>query len=109
TRAGEVAIIVTELANNLARHAPAGGGEILLRAVAPTGGSGGGRGETPAAGSGIEILSLDRGAGIANVNAAMRDGFTTGRTPGTGLGAVRRLSSGFDLFSGANRGVALVA
>lgn len=108
-RTGELAIIVTELASNLARHASGGAGKIILRPVAPHGGSGGGLGEPPITGSGVELLAIDVGSGIANVNAALRDGYTTGRTPGTGLGAVRRLSGTFDLFSLEGRGVALVS
>lgn len=107
TRAGELAIIVTELTNNLVRHG--GGGELLLRPISPTGGVGGGKGESPAAGSGVEVLAIDRGPGIASVNDAMRDGYSTGGTPGTGLGAVRRLAAFADFVSWQGRGTAVVA
>ena len=78
---GKVAIVATELANNLVRHAR--GGEMLLKAV----------------GGGVEVVSVDRGPGMADVAACLRDGFSTGGTPGTGLGAVRRLSTAFDVHS----------
>jgi len=85
TDRGRVAIVVTELANNLVRHAR-GGGEILLRVLDVDGG-------------GVEVLALDRGPGMADVSACLRDGFSTGGTPGTGLGAVRRMSNTFDVHS----------
>jgi anti-sigma regulatory factor (Ser/Thr protein kinase) len=77
TAAGRVAIVVTELAQNLLRHG--GGGEMLAGADADWAG-------------GIEITALDRGPGMANVAACLRDGYSTGGTSGTGLGAVARLA-----------------
>jgi anti-sigma regulatory factor (Ser/Thr protein kinase) len=82
---GRVAIIVTELATNLARYAQ--GGEILLRPFV--------QGDD----SGIEVLAIDRGPGMANVQRCLEDGYSSGGTPGNGLGAVRRLASEFDIFS----------
>jgi anti-sigma regulatory factor (Ser/Thr protein kinase) len=93
TDRGRVAIIVTELATNLVRHAR--GGEILLRGLVP--------------GPGVEILSVDRGPGMADVAACMRDGFSTGGTAGTGLGAVRRQSSFFDIHSAPPAGTVVVS
>ena len=96
TDRGRVAIIVTELANNLARHAR-GGGEMLLRALrAP---------DVP----GVEVLSIDRGPGMADVAACMRDGFSTGGTPGTGLGAARRLADRFEIHSTQPAGTVVLA
>jgi anti-sigma regulatory factor (Ser/Thr protein kinase) len=85
TRRGELAIIVTELANNVVRHGR--GGELVVRSVQLEGVAG------------LEILAVDKGPGIANVGRALQDGFSTGGTQGSGLGAVRRLSSEFDLYS----------
>lgn len=84
-RAGEVAIIASELATNLNRYA--GGGEIILQQL-----------ETWR-GTAVEILAVDSGPGMRNVQQSMADGYSTGGTPGNGLGAVRRLSSEFDVFS----------
>jgi anti-sigma regulatory factor (Ser/Thr protein kinase) len=85
TDRGRVAIVVTELANNLARHAR--GGEILLRpSSAPDD-------------AGVEVFAIDRGPGMADVAACLRDGFSTGGTPGTGLGAVRRMAARFEVDS----------
>ncbi|MGC4030501.1 MAG: ATP-binding protein/SpoIIE family protein phosphatase [Tepidisphaeraceae bacterium] len=95
TRRGEVAIVVTELGTNLLRHA--GGGEIVVRSLPEV------------AGGGLEVLAIDCGPGIANLGQAMQDGFTTGNTPGTGLGAVRRLSDAFDAYTAAGQGAAIMA
>ncbi|HVY17080.1 MAG TPA: SpoIIE family protein phosphatase [Rhodopila sp.] len=93
TRAGQVAIIVTELAQNMLRHA--GGGELL---AGPDEGDPGG----------IEILALDRGPGIIDVAQSLRDGFSTGGTSGNGLGAVRRLSREMLFHVEAARGTAIL-
>jgi anti-sigma regulatory factor (Ser/Thr protein kinase) len=77
TAAGEVAIVVTELAQNLLRHG--GGGEILA-------------GSDQQHADGIEILALDRGPGMADFAACLRDGYSTGGTSGNGLGAIKRLA-----------------
>jgi anti-sigma regulatory factor (Ser/Thr protein kinase) len=92
-QAGRVAIIVTELGNNLVRHASGG---FLLLAVYEE------RRE-------VEVLSIDRGPGIADVGRSLSDGFSTGGTPGTGLGAVRRLASDFHLHSAVPDGTIVVA
>ena len=83
--AGRVALGVNELGNNLLRHA--GGGELLLG---------------PARG-GVDLLSLDRGPGM-DLARCLRDGYSTGGTAGTGLGAVKRLASEFSGFSLPGRG-----
>jgi anti-sigma regulatory factor (Ser/Thr protein kinase) len=77
TQAGRVAIVATELAQNLLRHG--GGGEILA-------------GADPHRPAGIEIMALDRGPGMADVVACLRDGYSTRGTSGNGLGALKRLA-----------------
>jgi anti-sigma regulatory factor (Ser/Thr protein kinase) len=93
--AGKVAIIVTELATNLVKHAKEG--DLLFRPY------------TEAAVSGIECLALDRGPGIKDIGRSLQDGYSTGASPGNGLGAVRRLSSTFDLYSQPGKGTAVLA
>ena len=93
-RRGEVAIVVTELATNLLRHG--GGGEILLR-------------RTPHADAAIDAIAWDRGPGMNDVIRSRRDGFSTAGGSGTGLGAVGRLSTTFDVQSTPDRGTVLVA
>ena len=51
-------------------------------------------------GSGVELLALDKGPGIADVARCLVDGFSTAGSPGTGLGAVARISDQLrDLFA----------
>ena len=92
--AGRLAIVVTELGNNLVQHAREG--RLLLACSRP--------GEP----RGIEVISLDSGPGIADVERCMTDGFSTGGTPGGGLGSVRRLSQGFGVFSKPGGGTVIV-
>lgn len=94
-RAGRLGIIVTELANNLIRHA--GGGELVLQWR-----------ETPPMRT-LDVLAIDKGPGMTDVAGCLRDGFSTAGTPGTGLGAVRRLSEAFDIHSQPGRGTVVLA
>jgi anti-sigma regulatory factor (Ser/Thr protein kinase) len=94
--AGNLAIVVTELATNLVAHA--GGGTLLFRSRANRPGD-----------QGLEILSLDAGPGMSNVTECLRDGFSTAGTPGNGLGAVRRLSRTFDIYSRPGQGTVLLS
>lgn len=82
---GEAAIIVTEAARNAVVHG--GGGELLLS------------GTSQPQGKWLDIVAVDKGPGIADLSGAMRDGFSTGGTPGTGLGAIRRLAHICDIYS----------
>jgi hypothetical protein len=90
-----VAIIATELATNILKHA--GQGEILARRF------------SDAEGEGLEILALDRGPGMADVARCLSDGYTTVGSRGNGLGAVRRLAQSFGVFSHPGQGTAIVA
>jgi anti-sigma regulatory factor (Ser/Thr protein kinase) len=95
TEAGKVALVVTEAAGNLVKHAR--DGEILLRPLERDGVAG------------LEILAIDRGPGIADHRRCLRDGFSTAGTPGTGLGAIARLASFTDVHSIVPSGTALLA
>jgi hypothetical protein len=53
-------------------------------------------------------VALDRGPGIVNLSQALQDGYSTGGTPGTGLGAIKRMAEVFDVFSNA-KGTAVFA
>jgi hypothetical protein len=48
----------------------------------------------------VRILAMDKGPGIANVGRAMSDGYSTAGTMGGGLGAMKRISTAFEVFSG---------
>jgi anti-sigma regulatory factor (Ser/Thr protein kinase) len=93
TSSGKVAIVATELATNLAKHG--GGGKLLVRALQE--------------GTGIEIIAVDKGHGISNIDRAMRDGYSSGGTAGAGLGAIRRMSKVFDIYSAYNGGTAVLS
>src|SRR5215468_6995877 len=90
---GRVALVVTEAATNLVKHTPQG--QVLARAFDRDGVAV------------IEVLALDQGPGMANIGESLRDGFSTAGSPGTGLGAIKRLSDEFDIYSAPGKGVAL--
>ncbi|MBG1240889.1 ATP-binding SpoIIE family protein phosphatase [Nostoc sp. NZL] len=94
TQRGRVGIVVTELANNLIQHGQ--GGVLLLRLI-----------EHDSA-IGIEVLSLDKGRGMVDVDECLQDGFSTAGTLGNGLGGIRRLSGLFEIYSIRNQGTALL-
>jgi anti-sigma regulatory factor (Ser/Thr protein kinase) len=89
-----VGLVATELATNLVKHATRGG-DLLMR----IGGSNL---------SEVELVSLDRGPGIRDVARSLADGHSTAGSPGTGLGAVHRMSDDFDIYS-SERGTAVLA
>jgi anti-sigma regulatory factor (Ser/Thr protein kinase) len=93
----QVAIVVTEVCTNLLKHA--GRGEILLQQIDGIAGS------APA----LELLALDKGPGIGNLDQALRDGYSTGGSPGHGLGAIVRLASVSDFYSEPAHGAAVLA
>jgi len=92
TRAGQLALIITEAATNILKHA--GEGEIHV-----------GPAQSPGA-IGIDVLALDKGPGIADLAGSLVDGVSTAGTAGTGLGALRRLSDEFDVYSTRGDGAA---
>ena len=47
----------------------------------------------------LELVAIDKGPGIANVAGALADGHSTAGTTGIGLGAARRMSDEFDIYS----------
>ncbi|HEY5211222.1 MAG TPA: ATP-binding protein [Stellaceae bacterium] len=92
---GRVALVATELATNLIKHG--GGGEILVGPFED--------GDD----KGIEILALDQGPGIADVQACVADGFSSVGSRGQGLGAVIRKAQLFDIVSAPGIGTAILA
>ncbi|HKW12350.1 MAG TPA: ATP-binding SpoIIE family protein phosphatase, partial [Gemmatimonadaceae bacterium] len=92
---GRVALIATELGTNILKHAQRG--EIMLRSS---------NGQLA---GGVELVAIDSGPGISNLDRALQDGFSTAGSSGTGLGALGRLATTFDVFSGAGRGTVFVA
>ena len=85
SKTGEVDIIVAEMASNLIKHA--GGGEILVNIS--------GEGDDTV----VELISIDNGPGIVDPIRMMEDGMSTSNTLGHGLGAMKRLSDVFQIYS----------
>lgn len=95
TERGKIGIVVTEIASNLVQHAQSG--VLLLRAIEQQ------------SNIGIEILGLDKGPGIVDVDECLQDGFSTAGTLGNGLGAIRRLSDLFEIYSVVQQGTAILS
>ncbi len=95
TERGKVGLVVTEVANNLVRHAQ--DGVLILQSLEKNNIAG------------VEILALDKGPGFDNISECLQDGFSTAGTSGNGLGAMTRLSTFFDIYSVPRVGTALLA
>jgi serine/threonine-protein kinase RsbT len=86
-----VATAISEIARNIISYAVRG--EITLK-VAQQG-----------LRRGVIVIARDHGPGIADIEMAMRDGFSTGRSLGLGLPGARRLMDDFELVSELGEGV----
>jgi len=95
-RAGRVALVATELASNLLKHAPRGGSLFIAQVER--------HGSTA-----LDVISVDAGPGIADSEQALRDGYSTAGSAGIGLGAVARLSDSFDLYSAPGQGTVVAS
>jgi len=80
----------SELARNAFEHG--GGGNMLVQEL---------NNDTR---RGLRVTFSDEGPGIADVEKAMKDGFSTGRGMGLGLGGAKRLVNEFELGSEPGRG-----
>ncbi|MCP2258509.1 serine/threonine-protein kinase RsbT [Streptoalloteichus tenebrarius] len=80
----------SELARNALVHG--GGGEVTVQ-VEPVG-----------TGTRVRLVFVDHGPGIADLDQALTDGFTTGSGLGLGLGGARRLVDEFHIESAPGRG-----
>jgi serine/threonine-protein kinase RsbT len=89
-----IATAISELARNILAYARKG--EITLQGI-----HGSSR-------TGISVVSLDRGPGIADIAQAMRDGFSTSGSLGLGLPGVRRLMDDFEITSRLGEGTKVV-
>jgi len=90
-----VATAISELARNILQYA--GRGEIVLQQVERIGDRG------------LAVLARDQGPGIADVQLAMEDGYSTAGRLGLGLPGVRRLMDDFDIVSGVGSGTLVKA
>ena len=92
---GKLAIIATEVASNIIKHAKTG--QMLISPLASRGAAG------------VEILGLDKGPGMGDVARCVQDGCSTAGSPGTGLGAIARLSSLCDIYSAVGSGTVVLS
>src|ERR1700733_3615554 len=86
-------------ASELARNALVYGGGGIARIEVLT---------SPAGRAGVRIGFSDDGPGIADVDLALTDGWTTGGGLGLGLSGARRLVDEFELTSKPGRGTSVV-
>ena len=92
TDTARVALVVTEAATNLVKHAT--GGQLLMQALSDV--------------HGVELLALDTGPGIRHMEQCLQDGYSTADSLGTGLGAITRLATLWDIYSVVGMGTALL-
>ena len=87
-----LATAISEVARNITTYATRG--EVLLSIVRDTG-----RGR-----EGIRVVARDKGPGIADLDLAMQDGYTSGGGLGLGLPGARRLVDEFDIETAPTEG-----
>lgn len=80
----------SELARNMLKYA--NGGKVMIEVV--------NKGRE----NGIRLTFKDEGPGIKDINQAMKDGFSTGKSLGLGLPGTKRLVSEFDIQSVVGKG-----
>ncbi|HYC61188.1 MAG TPA: anti-sigma regulatory factor [Thermoanaerobaculia bacterium] len=86
----KIVTAASELARNMVEYG--GGGKLTLEALERDGRRG------------LRLIFEDHGPGIKDIDAAMRDGFTTGGGMGLGLGGAKRLSNEFEIRSAPGEG-----
>ncbi len=75
----------SELVRNMLKYA--NGGEVIIESV------------TNSWNKGVKLTFIDKGPGIPDVNLAMKDGFSTGKSLGLGLPGTKRLVNEFNIDS----------
>jgi serine/threonine-protein kinase RsbT len=88
-----VALAVSEIARNIVSYATRG--QVLMSELDVDGRIG------------ILVVAQDDGPGIADVELAMRDGYSTARSLGMGLPGARRVMDDFDIVSEPGRGTTI--
>jgi anti-sigma regulatory factor (Ser/Thr protein kinase) len=92
-QAGRLAIVITEAATNILKHA--GEGTVTIM-----------RTQSGVEMPGVDVVAVDNGPGIGDLEFSLRDGVSTAGTAGTGLGALRRQADEFDVWTRHGRGAA---
>ena len=85
-----LATAISEIARNITTYADRG--EVCITTVR--------RGSR----QGVKVVASDNGPGIANIDLALRDGYTSGKGLGLGLPGARRLMDEFDIDTEVGRG-----
>jgi serine/threonine-protein kinase RsbT len=98
TDATLIATAISEVARNILTHA--GHGEVEMQTIDASAN----RRREPA----VEVIARDNGPGIADIERAMQDGYTTGRGLGLGLPGARRLMDEFEITSEVGVGTTIV-
>lgn len=80
----------SELARNMLKYAD--GGKVTIEVLS--------KGRE----NGIRLIFKDEGPGIADINLAMKDGWSTGKSLGLGLPGTKRLVSEFNIDSVVGKG-----
>lgn len=86
----KIVTAASELARNILNYG--GGGSVSLEKLNKNGRNG------------LKLLFADNGPGIADIELAMKDGYTTGTGMGLGLGGAKRLSNEFNIESTVGAG-----
>jgi len=88
-----VATAVSELARNIVAYA--GRGEMVLRLIEDE------------AEQGVEVIAVDAGPGIVDLELALQNGYSTSGGLGLGLPGVRRLMDHFHIVSEPRKGTSV--
>jgi serine/threonine-protein kinase RsbT len=89
----KIVTAASELARNMVLYG--GGGEVTLELL------------EDGVRRGLRVQFTDSGPGIPDIDLAMRDGFTTGRGMGLGLGGAKRLVNEFKIESAPGKGTSV--
>lgn len=84
----------SELVRNMLRYG--NGGETIIEVIS--------KGRE----NGIRLTFSDKGPGIPNIEQAMKDGFSTGKSLGLGLPGTKRLVNEFDIKSKVGEGTTVM-
>ena len=88
-----LSIAVLEIARNIVKYA--GSGEVEITPVCSEGATE------------IVVVAEDQGPGIPDLELALEDGFSTGKSLGLGLPGARRLMDSFDIVSAPGKGTTI--
>lgn len=83
----------SEIVRNMLKYA--GGGKAIIEIMSKGGNTG------------VQLTFIDEGPGIKDINQAMQDGFSTGRSLGLGLPGTKRLVNEFNITSEIGKGTTI--